>query len=581
MREQRISGIGVSEGVRIGSALRYSPGAAAGMEPERESIGPDEVASETARLRQAKEACAAELQAMVERTKRTLGEDKAGIIGGQLRFLDDPKFYPAMERKVAELHISATRAVREVTEFYAARLENMANEYMRERAADIRDIGGRLLSSLRGGTQVRLSELREPVILVADDLAPSDTVQLDPRVVLAFVTRVGGKTSHTAILARSLGIPAVVGAGDALDAVRDGETLVVDGGAGSCVRNPEDAYLRQAAELQERARALRDELEAFRSRPAVTADGRRVELAANIGTVPEAEAAAEAGADGIGLYRTEFLFMGASRLPDEEAQYAAYRRVAEAMAGQPVIIRTLDIGGDKELPALELPKEANPFLGYRAIRIGLDRPELLRTQLRAILRASAHGWVKIMFPMISSMDEWRKARGAAHEAMEELRREGVDFDRNIELGIMVEVPSTAVMADSFAREVDFFSIGTNDLVQYTLAVDRMNEKVAELYDYFHPAVLELIRRVIEAAHRHGKWSGMCGGMAGDPLAAPLLLGLGLDEWSMEAGALPKLKRALAQLNAATCRERAQQWLQLATAAEVRSELERFRAELQD
>ncbi|WP_163856502.1 phosphoenolpyruvate--protein phosphotransferase [Paenibacillus elgii] len=579
MREQRISGIGVSEGVRIGSALWYSPGAAAGMEPERESIGPAEVVAETLRLRQAKEACASELQAMVERTKRTLGEDKAGIIVGQLRFLDDPKFYPAMERKVAELHVSADRAVREVTEFYAARLESMANEYMRERAADIRDIGGRLLSSLRGGTQVRLSELREPVILVADDLAPSDTVQLDPRVVLAFVTRVGGKTSHTAILARSLGIPAVVGAGDALDAVRNGETLVVDGSAGLCVRNPEDAYLRQAVELQERERALRDELEAFRFHPAVTADGRRVELAANISTVPEAEAAAEAGADGIGLYRTEFLFMGVSRLPDEEVQYAAYRRVAEAMAGRPVIIRTLDIGGDKELPALELSKEANPFLGYRAIRIGLDRPELLRTQLRAILRASAHGRVKIMFPMISSMDEWRKARGAAHEAMEELDREGVDFDRNVELGIMVEVPSTAVMADSFAREVDFFSIGTNDLVQYTLAVDRMNEKVAELYDYFHPAVLELIRRVIEAAHRHGKWTGMCGGMAGDPLAAPLLLGLGLDEWSMEAGALPKVKRELAQLSTETCRERAQLWLQLATAAEVRSELERFRAEL--
>ncbi|MDO3679688.1 phosphoenolpyruvate--protein phosphotransferase [Paenibacillus ehimensis] len=579
MREQRISGIGVSEGVRIGSALRYSPVPAAGMEPERESIGPDEVTAETARLRQAKEACASELQAMVERTKRTLGEDKAGIIAGQLRFLDDPKFYPAMERKIAELHVAADKAVREVTEFYAARLESMANEYMRERAADIRDIGGRLLSSLRGGTSVRLSDLREPVILVADDLAPSDTVQLDPRVVLAFVTRVGGKTSHTAILARSLGIPAVVGAGDALDAVRDGETLVVDGGAGLCVRNPEAAYLRQAAELQEQERELRDELEAFRFRPAVTADGQRVELAANIGTVPEAEAAAHADADGIGLYRTEFLFMGASRLPDEEEQYAAYRQAAEAMTGRPVIIRTLDIGGDKELPALELPKETNPFLGYRAIRIGLDRPELLRTQLRAILRASAHGSVKIMFPMISSMDEWRKAKGAAHEAMEELRREGVDFDRNVELGIMVEVPSTAVMADSFAREVDFFSIGTNDLVQYTLAVDRMNEKVAELYDYFHPAVLELIRRVIEAARRHGKWAGMCGGMAGDPLAAPLLLGLGLDEWSMETGALPKVKRALAQLNAETCRERAQHWLQLATADEVRRELERFRAQL--
>lgn len=570
MAEQHIHGIGASNGIRIAKALVLRN--QSDLANRRETISQDETEAELKRLKQAKEQSETELLELAEHAKQTLGEKQAGIIVGQARMLSDPALYPLMEKKVAEEHLSAEHAVSAVTEQFAARFERLDNEYMRERAADIRDLGKRLLARLGGGQRTDLSGLREEVILVADDLAPSEAVQLDKRYVQALVTEMGGRTAHTSILARSLGIAAVVGAGEPVRQIVDGEWLIVDGSEGLCIRMPEPETVQAYRLRQESEQSELHALARFRERPAETKDGVRVEMAANIGTVQEAAAAKELNAEGIGLYRTEFLFMNTDRMPDEEAQYAAYREAAQQMGGKPVVIRTLDIGGDKELPYLDLPQEANPFLGYRAIRIGLDRQELLRTQLRAIVRASHYGNVKVMFPMISSLEEWRQAKAIYEQARTEVVADGHSISDAIEVGIMVEIPSAALLARSFAAEVDFFSIGTNDLVQYTLAVDRMNEKVSYLYDYFHPAVLQLIQRVIDAAHEHGKWAGMCGGMAADPLAAPLLMGLGLDEWSMEAASIATVKRALSRLDSRDCRALTGRLLQLGTTEEVRQAL---------
>ncbi|WP_405080050.1 phosphoenolpyruvate--protein phosphotransferase [Paenibacillus chitinolyticus] len=581
MKGLHIQGIGVSEGIRIAPAFVYraAHGNAGGASAEWKPIADDSavIEAELGKLREAKARSAGELERLTEKAKETVGEEQAGILAGQRKLLDDPAFYPKMEARIREKLEPAPQAVSEIVSQVASWFEGMTNDYMKERAADIRDIGSRLLACLSPGKRAGLEGITGEVILVADDLTPSDTVQLDPAKVVGFITRTGGATSHTAILARSLGIAAIVGAGDAVDGIDDGDTLVVDGAAGLCIARPGEAEAEQYRLRMGQDLERRKSLEAYAARPAVTADGTRVELAANIGTAAEAGAAAAQGADGVGLYRTEFLFMNSPSMPGEEEQYRAYLEAAQLMEGRPVIIRTMDIGGDKELPYLQLPKEVNPFLGYRAIRIGLSRKELLLTQLRAVLRASAFSKVKVMFPMISGLQEWRQAKEILAEAQAELRQEGVPFDEKMEVGIMVEIPSTAVMAGQFAREVDFFSIGTNDLVQYTLAVDRMNEHVAYLYDYFHPAVLQLIRTVIEASHSAGKWTGMCGGMAGDPLAAPLLLGLGLDEWSMEAGRLSPLKEVLAGLDRQECRELAERVLLLDTPQAVRQALEEFRA----
>ncbi|RJG24286.1 phosphoenolpyruvate--protein phosphotransferase [Paenibacillus thiaminolyticus] len=570
MAEQHIHGIGASNGIRIAKALVLRN--QSDLTNRRETISQDETETELERLKQAREHSETELLELAEHAKQTLGEKQAGIVVGQARMLSDPALYPLMQKKVAEEHLSAEHAVSAVTEQFAARFERLDNEYMRERAADIRDLGKRLLAQLGGGQRTDLSGLREEVILVTDDLAPSEAVQLDKRYVQALVTEMGGKTSHTSILARSLGIAAVVGAGEPVRQIVNGEWLIVDGSEGLCIRMPDPETVEAYRQRQESEQSELHALARFRERPAETKDGVRVEMAANIGTVQEAVAAKELNAEGIGLYRTEFLFMNTDRMPDEEAQYAAYREAAQQMDGKPVVIRTLDIGGDKELPYLDLPQEANPFLGYRAIRIGLDRQELLRTQLRAIVRASHYGNVKVMFPMISSLEEWRQAKAIYEQARKEVVQEGHPVADAIEVGIMVEIPSAALLARSFAAEVDFFSIGTNDLVQYTLAVDRMNEKVSYLYDYFHPAVLQLIQRVIDAAHEHSKWAGMCGGMAADPLAAPLLIGLGLDEWSMEAASIATVKRALSRLDSRDCRALAERLLQLGTTEEVRQAL---------
>lgn len=579
MKRLQIQGIGVSEGIRIAKAYIYKPsqGASSDSSPDEKDI-PDTSAAidaELIKLREAKASCAEQLDALTEKAKEAVGEEQAGILAGQRKLLEDPAFYPKMETRVREKLEPAPKAVAEIVSQVASMLEGVNNDYMKERAADIRDIGNRLLACLSPGQSRGFTGITEQVILVADDLAPSDTVQLDPDLVIGFITRTGGATSHTAILARSLGIAAIVGAGDGVDGIEDGDTLVLDGSAGLCVARPDEAEAEQYRLRMLQDLERRQSLEAYAARPAVTADGVRVELAANIGSAAEASTAVLQGADGVGLFRTEFLFMNAQAMPGEEEQFRAYQEAARTMEGRPVIIRTMDIGGDKELPYLQLPKETNPFLGYRAIRVGLVRQELLRTQLRAVLRASAFGTVKVMFPMISGLQEWRQARTILTEVQAELKEDGIRFDEKMEVGIMVEIPSTAVLAERFASEVDFFSIGTNDLVQYTVAADRMNEHVAHLYDYYHPAVLQLIRTVIEASHAAGKWTGMCGSMAGDPLAAPLLLGLGLDEWSMEAGGLSRMKERLAILDRQECRELAKRILRLDTPQAVRQALEEF------
>lgn len=572
MAEIRLSGIGVSEGIRIGKALRYDHGVS--NRPFGD-IAKEGTEKEVARLMDAKVQCIQEIERLVEQAQKTVGAEKAGVIEAQKSFLLDPSFCPEMEKLIRQQFFSAEKAVDQVVKQVMSIFENMPNEYMRERAADVRDVGNRLLAALTGVKGVNLRDIREEVILIADDLAPTDTVQLNKKYIQAFATQKGGKTSHTAIFSKTLGIPAVIGIGDGLDCIQDGETVVIDGADGLCIVNPEKETIRAYSEKMAKEAQKQSAFEGYASQAAVTKDGYRVEIGANIGTAVDALYALEQGAEGVGLLRTELIYMSETSLPDEELQFKMYKDIARTMGDRPVIIRTLDIGGDKDLPYLKIPKEMNPFLGYRAIRLCLDQKPLFVTQLRAILRASAYGKIKVMFPMISSLEEWRSARGIVEEVKEQLRLEGHSFDEKINIGIMVEVPSVAVMARQFAKEVDFFSIGTNDLVQYTLAVDRMNEKIDYLYDHFNPAIICLIQNVVNAAHAEGKFVGMCGGMAGDPKAVPLLLALGLDELSMSATAIRKVKYTINRLELEKCRNLLEDVLKMNTAQDIHAKLDYF------
>ncbi|WP_141336139.1 phosphoenolpyruvate--protein phosphotransferase [Paenibacillus sp. tmac-D7] len=574
MGELRIQGIGVSEGIRFGRAFVYAL-AGEGRAAYAERIEPDQVPAELERLEQAKRQSVAELEAIIAKSELTLGKEKSAIIQGQKSFLNDPAFYGEIVSQVKRKQASPEKAVETVVAQLSAVFEKMNNAYVKERIHDIKDVAERLMSHLQQVSYPDLSFIQEPVILVAEDLTPSVTVQLDKRTVLGFVTRIGGQTTHTAILSRSLGIPAVVGTGEAFAALKHGDELILDGTEGVCIVCPDAATTANYREKFEQEQAAAEKLSAYRGLPARTADGTTVELAVNVGMPEEMREGIAEEADGVGLFRTEFLFMHADGFPDEEDQFRVYRGMVEQWNGKPVVIRTLDIGGDKELSYWDLPHEDNPFLGMRAIRLCLHERELFKTQLRAIIRASAFGCVKIMFPMVSSMQEFREAKALALQAMQELKAAGIAYDEKLELGIMAEIPSVIQLADRFAKEVDFFSIGTNDLVQYTLAVDRMNEKVAHLYDYFHPAVLRSIRSLIDAAHREGKRVGMCGSMAGDPLAAPLLLAMGLDEWSMDAASVAKQKFALSRLHAEECRALLERAIDSDTAAEVRGQAKDF------
>ncbi|WP_047154934.1 phosphoenolpyruvate--protein phosphotransferase [Aneurinibacillus tyrosinisolvens] len=565
-------GIAAASGYAIGPAFLLKE---MDVSIERRTVPADQIDGEISRFEQNVVQAVKELEEIKEQTRQKLGSEEAEIFSAHILVLQDPEFIGAVKEKLKADSINAEAALQDITENFVAMFENMDNEYMRERAADIRDVSGRVLKHLAGVEQQTIADSDQPVVLFAHDLTPSDTAQLDRERVAGFVTSIGGRTSHSAIMARSMGIPAVVGLKDVIDAVQPGDYVIVDGDEGDVYVNPDTATIEQYRAKQEKYKARVAQWEKIKDEPSITQDGYRVELVANIGNPHDAIGARKNGAEGIGLYRTEFLYMGKTDFPSEQEQFEAYKAVAETFAKQsPIIIRSLDIGGDKELPYLNLQREMNPFLGYRAIRLCLHEPELFKTQLRAILRASAHGNIKLMYPMIASIQELRQANKLLDEVKEELDAKSIPYNKEMEVGIMIEVPAAAMVADQLVKEVDFFSIGTNDLVQYTMAADRMNEKVSYLSQPFNPAVLRLIDKVITAARESGKWTGMCGEMAGNLTAIPILLGLGLSEFSMSAASILPARALLQKLRYEDTKKLAASVLQMETEEEIKEYVRR-------
>ncbi|HWQ30506.1 MAG TPA: phosphoenolpyruvate--protein phosphotransferase [Negativicutes bacterium] len=559
------NGIGGSEGIAAGSAYVYRSGQ---VKIDDGRIPPETVEEELYRLEEGIAKSKGQLERLKEKVVTELDADKAMIFDAHIMMLEDPEFLSTVMESIRTEKSRAAYAVKTAADYFVSLMEQIEDAYMRERAADIRDVSDRLIRNLSGAPVDGLQQINSPVIIVAYDLTPSDTAMMNKELVLGFVTDVGGGTSHTAIMAKSLGIPAVLGLGDISSKVLNGENIIIDGSKGVVIVAPEPAQIQEYEQRISEYRRKKERYLETAAYSAVTQDGRRIEISGNIGTPADIEGVLANGGDGVGLFRTEFLYMNRSSMPGEQEQFEEYRKAAAGMKGKPVIIRTLDIGGDKKLPYLKLPEEMNPFLGWRAIRICLDMKDMFRTQLRAILRASAYGNIMIMFPMISGIEEVREATAILSEVRSELKNAGLPFNEDIKVGIMVEIPSAAMTADKIAREVDFFSIGTNDLCQYSLAVDRMNPKVSKLYQPLHPGVLRLIKNVIEASHRQGKFTGMCGEMAGSVEAAVILLGLGLDEFSMSAAAIPVIKNIIRQVSYERAKEIADQALEMETPAEV-------------
>ncbi|HDD0245266.1 TPA: phosphoenolpyruvate--protein phosphotransferase [Staphylococcus aureus] len=559
-----IKGIAASDGVAIAKAYLL-------VEPDltfdkNEKV--TDVEGEVAKFNSAIEASKVELTKIRNNAEVQLGADKAAIFDAHLLVLDDPELIQPIQDKIKNENANAATALTDVTTQFVTIFESMDNEYMKERAADIRDVSKRVLSHILGVELPNPSMIDESVVIVGNDLTPSDTAQLNKEFVQGFATNIGGRTSHSAIMSRSLEIPAIVGTKSITQEVKQGDMIIVDGLNGDVIVNPTEDELIAYQDKRERYFADKKELQKLRDADTVTVDGVHAELAANIGTPNDLPGVIENGAQGIGLYRTEFLYMGRDQMPTEEEQFEAYKEVLEAMDGKRVVVRTLDIGGDKELSYLNLPEEMNPFLGYRAIRLCLAQQDIFRPQLRALLRTSVYGKLNIMFPMVATINEFREAKAILLEEKENLKNEGHDISDDIELGIMVEIPATAALADVFAKEVDFFSIGTNDLIQYTLAADRMSERVSYLYQPYNPSILRLVKQVIEASHKEGKWTGMCGEMAGDETAIPLLLGLGLDEFSMSATSILKARRQINGLSKNEMTELANRAVDCATQEEV-------------
>ncbi len=556
---EMLKGIAASDGVAVAKAYLL-------VQPDLSfsKVSVEDTAAEEARLDDALSKSTAELQQIRDKAAQTLGEAEAQVFDAHLMVLSDPEMIGQIKQNVTDNKVNAEAALKEVTDMYIGMFEAMDdNAYMQERAADIKDVAKRILAHLLNVTLPNPSMINEEVVVVAHDLTPSDTAQLDRNFVKAFVTDIGGRTSHSAIMARSLEIPAIVGTMEITAKVKAGDILAVNGIIGDVIVNPTDD---QAAEFVEAGKAYAEqkaEWEKLKDAETVTADGKHFELAANIGTPKDLEGVHNNGAEAVGLYRTEFLYMDSPDFPTEEDQYKAYKAVLEGMAGKPVVVRTMDIGGDKELPYLKLPHEMNPFLGYRALRISLSElgDDMFRTQLRALLRASAHGNLRIMFPMVATLKEFRTAKKMYEEERQKLIDEGVEVSNEIQVGIMIEIPAAAVLADKFAKEVDFFSIGTNDLIQYTMAADRMNERVSYLYQPYNPSILRLIKNVIDSAHAEGKWAGMCGEMAGDQTAVPLLVGMGLDEFSMSATSVLKTRSLMKRLSTTDMQELAKRALE--------------------
>ena len=558
-------GIAASDGIAIAKTYRLeSPS----LEFERKSI--DDPALEIERFHTAIAVSSKELELIKEQAESQIGPKEAAIFGAHLMVLSDPELIGPITEKIESDKVNAEFALQEVSEMFMNIFASMDNDYMKERAADIKDVRNRVLAHLLGVKFPNPGLISEKVILLADDLTPSDTVQFNPEFIQGFVTEIGGRTSHSAILARTLEIPAVVGVKKLMASLADENLLIIDGIEGKIIADPTEEQIELYTKRKEEFEQRKTELAALKDAPSVSADGFKVELGANIGSPKDVKSALENGAEAIGLFRTEFLYMGRDSFPTEEQQFDIYSEVLKAMGNKPTVVRTLDIGGDKELSYLDLPKELNPFLGLRAIRLCLEMPDLFRTQLRALLRSSVYGNLKIMFPMIATLDEFRQAKQLFLEEQEKLAAEGIPFSNDIEVGIMVEIPSTAVMADLFAKEVDFFSIGTNDLIQYTMAADRMNENVSHLYQPFNPAILRMVKMVIDAAHKEGKWAGMCGEMAGEEMAVPILLGLGLDEFSMSSSSILKTRSMIVSLSKAEMEKHTDSILSLATAEDVKN-----------
>ena len=566
----QLKGIAASQGISFAKAYVF-------VEPDLtvKEVKIEDVEAEVKRFEDAIEASKKELTIIKENALASLGADKAAVFEAHLLILDDPEFMGTVKTDIESKVINAEYAFKETSDMFISMFEAMDNEYMKERAADIRDVSKRILAHLLGVDLPNPSLIDEEVIVIAEDLTPSDTAQLNKKYVKGFATNIGGRTSHSAIMARSLEIPAVVGTSSITEDVKNGDTLILDGLDGVVLVNPDEATTAEYKEKHAKFEAQKAEWAKLVTEKSVTKDGHEVILAANIGTPADLEGVKNNGGEAVGLYRTEFLYMGRDQLPTEDEQFEAYKAVLEGMGDKPVVVRTLDIGGDKELPYLDLPKEMNPFLGFRAIRLCLEEKDLFRTQLRALLRASVYGKLCVMFPMIATVQEFRAAKALFLEEKEKLVAEGVAVSNDIELGIMVEIPSTAVIADIFAKEVDFFSIGTNDLIQYTMAADRMSEKVSYLYQPYNPAILRLVKNVIEASHKEGKWTGMCGEMAGDSLAIPLLLGMGLDEFSMSATSILQARSQIKNLTLDEMKELVEKAVMCATTEEVLALIEEY------
>ena len=567
-----ISGILVSPGIAFGKALLLKEDE---IVINRKKISPDHVDQEVERFLTGRAKASAQLEVIKTKAGETFGEEKEAIFEGHIMLLEDEELEQEIIALIKDEHASADAAAFSVIEGQAKALEELDDEYLKERAADVRDIGKRLLRNILNMTIVDLSSIQDEVILVATDLTPSETAQLNLNKVLGFITDLGGRTSHTSIMARSLELPAIVGTSDVTKQVKNDDYLILDAVNNKIYVNPTADVIDELKAVQNQYITEKDELTKLKDLPAITLDGHQVEVCANIGTVRDVAGAERNGAEGVGLYRTEFLFMDRDSLPTEEEQFQAYKAVAEAMGSQAVIVRTMDIGGDKDLPYMNLPKEENPFLGWRAIRICLDRKEILHDQLKGILRASAFGKLRIMFPMIISVEEVRSLKAELELLKAQLREEGKAFDESIEVGIMVETPASAVIAHHLAKEVDFFSIGTNDLTQYTLAVDRGNDLISHLYNPMAPSVLNLIKQVIDASHAEGKWTGMCGELAGDERATLLLLGMGLDEFSMSAISIPGIKKIIRNTNFEDAKALAEQALAQPTAEDLMNLVNKF------
>lgn len=537
-----IKGIGASNGYAIAKVFK--------IESVVLNVTDEKVSSyeeEKKKFDLAHEVSVKELETIKDAAVVNLGEEHAAIFEAHIQMINDPELLGGVFSMMENDMVNAAFALQTVSDSFIAIFDSMDNEYMRERAADIKDIRKRLLCHLLDVKMNDVSLINEPVVIVAEDVTPSETAQLNRQFVKGFATNIGGRTSHSAIMARSLEIPAVVGLKVILDQANNGDMVILDGVDGHVILNPSDDLVKTYEDKLEKFIENKKLLQRYLDKASITLDGHQVEMSANIGTPEDVDGIIANGGEGVGLYRTEFLYMGRSNFPTEEEQFQAYKTVLERMNPKPIVIRTLDIGGDKELSYLDMPHEMNPFLGYRAIRLCLDRKEIFITQLRALLRASVYGQLKVMFPMIATINEFLDAKQVLLETKEALISEGVEVSDDIEVGMMVEIPAAAILADQFAKHVDFFSIGTNDLIQYTFAADRMNETVSYLYQPYNPSLLRLIKMVIDAAHKEGKWAGMCGEMAGDQIAIPLLLGLGLDEFSMSATSILSARALMSQM----------------------------------